>query len=274
MAKQVAKTTKPVKTAKAVKKPAEKTPPAAPPESSRYKYALYLVLSAAVAFIGAQILGPTIIAFCALFGGVKGTELVSFLDSTVMRFVMILSIEFLTVWGVMMLLRRRKWSWGDIGLGRKPQWLDAAHGGLFYLIYMAIFLAVYWLEQVTGLINTEQAQQLGFDNAKGPVLIFVLFALVILPPVAEEIIFRGYIFMGLRKRLTYIQSALITSVLFGIAHLEFGSGAPLNWAAAIDTFTLSMVLTYVADKYKSLWPGMAIHAIKNLLAFTMLFLVK
>ena len=191
-----------------------------------------------------------------------------------MRFLLILSIEVLTLWGISLLVNRRKWTWKDIGLGRKPHLRDLGQGALTYVAYFVIFIFVYMVEQASGLINTEQAQQLGFDNVTGPMLVFVFISLVILPPIAEEIVFRGFIFKGLRKRLPYIQTALITSVLFGIAHLEFGNGGPLNWAAAIDTFTLSMLLTYATERYKSIWPAMIAHMLKNLIAFSLLFLAK
>jgi len=237
-------------------------------------YSLILVIQTFVAFVGAQVIAPTLIAFAVLTGGVKSGDLLKFMDTFAMRFVLILAIEFLAVIGISYLVKRRQWTWKDIGINRKPNWHDLWQGSYIYAIYFAIFLAVYALERASGLINTEQAQQLGFNNAKGPVLILVFVSLVILPPIAEEIIFRGFLFKGLRKRLVYVKAALITSLLFGVAHLEFGNGGPLNWAAAIDTFTLSMILTYATERYKSIWPAMIAHSLKNAIAFVLLFLLK
>jgi membrane protease YdiL (CAAX protease family) len=59
--------------------------------------------------------------------------------------------------------------------------------------------------------------------------------------------------------------------LFGVAHLQFGSGAPLLWVAALDTFTLSIVLCYLREKTGSVWAGVFLHAIKNAIAFVALF---
>lgn len=238
-------------------------------------HTIKILLGAAVAFLGAQLAAPFVLSALVLSFGVKGKALTALFDSNVyIHFALILAVEAFTVWFVMILLRRSKWRWQDIGLGRKPTWGDLSRGIQVYGIYFLIFIAVYALESATHLINLDQAQRLGFDNTHGIQLVAVFFSLVILPPIAEEILFRGYIFMGLRKKLPFIYSALITSALFGIAHLEFGSGSPLNWAAAIDTFTLSCVLTYAVEKNRSLWPNMIVHAMKNLLAFILLFVIR
>jgi membrane protease YdiL (CAAX protease family) len=242
--------------------------------AQKQKYGLYLLLSAALAFLGAQFLGPTLLGFMALAFGVKSDNLVSFFDQDAARFGLILAIELLTIWFVSLMLKRRQWKWADIGLGRPPQLRDLLRGLKIYGIYFIIFIIVYELEQLSGLINTEQAQQLGFENSHGPQLIFVFLSLVILPPIAEEIIFRGYIFLGFRKHIRFITSVIITSLVFSVAHLEFGSGNPLNWAAAIDTFTLSCILAYSVERSRSLWPAMIAHGLKNFVAFTALYLLK
>ena len=55
--------------------------------------------------------------------------------------------------------------------------------------------------------------------------------------------------------------------------MEFGSGQPLLWVAALDTFTLSMVLCYLRQETDSLWPGILLHALKNCIAFITLFVL-
>jgi len=99
-------------------------------------------------------------------------------------------------------------------------------------------------------------------------------ALVILAPIYEEILFRGVLFTGLRKKLPLITTGIIVSVIFGAAHLEWGGDSPLNWAAAIDTAVFSMVLVYLRETSKSLWPAIFLHGLKNAIAFTLVFVLK
>jgi hypothetical protein len=84
---------------------------------------------------------------------------------------------------------------------------------------------------------------------------------------------RGFLFSSLKRGMTVVVAAIVTSSIFAIAHLQFGSDAPLLWLAAIDTFVLSLVLCYLRQKTGSLWPCIGLHMIKNGLAFTVLFLI-
>jgi membrane protease YdiL (CAAX protease family) len=95
----------------------------------------------------------------------------------------------------------------------------------------------------------------------------------VLPPIVEETVFRGFIFTGLRGKLKFVWAAVLTSLLFATAHLEFGSGKPLLWVAGLDTFTLSLALCYLREKTGSLWPGILLHALKNGVAFLSLFVL-
>ena len=123
-------------------------------------------------------------------------------------------------------------------------------------------------------LNVHQKQQLGFQDASGGLKLALTFvSLCVLPPLVEETVFRGFMFTTLRGKLKFVWAALITSLIFASAHLEFGSGQPLLWVAALDTFTLSMVLCYLRQKTDSLWPGILLHSLKNCIAFVTLFVL-
>jgi membrane protease YdiL (CAAX protease family) len=118
----------------------------------------------------------------------------------------------------------------------------------------------------------EQSQELGFNPVGTVELILTFISLVILPPLVEELLMRGYLYTSLKKKLSKIAAALVTSVIFAAAHLQFGSGAPLLWVAAIDTFVLSLFLVSLREKTGGLWASMTLHATKNLIAFMSLFI--
>ncbi len=246
-----------------------------PSGRNNFLFSVVILLTAIFAFLGAQVLGPIMVAIVGYSFGSNQHTLTRLIDSnTYVRFATILLIEVITVWLVSLFLKRRKQTFASIGLGRKPQFSDLRTGLLTYGSYFLLYLVIVTAVSASGLINTQQPQQLGFTQTHGVELLFVFFSLVLLPPIAEEILFRGYIYMGLRKRLSPYTAGAITSVLFSIAHLEFGSGVGLNYAAALDTFILSCVLVYITEKTKSLWPAMVVHATKNLIAFLALFVIK
>ena len=113
---------------------------------------------------------------------------------------------------------------------------------------------------------------IGFEHVNTNIELFLtFFSLVVLPPIGEEVLIRGYLFGNLRRYLRFLPSLIITSLLFGAAHLEFGTGKPLVWMAGVDTAILAVFLAYLREKTGSIWAGVVVHGLNNLLAFIYLF---
>lgn len=192
-------------------------------------------------------------------------------SSTIAQFSYIVLLEIFTIVAVLRVLNWIKTRPARIGLV-KPRWSDFGNAlitfGLYILVSIAARLVLRPL--LTG-VDFEQEQQIGFQSAYGSDLLLPFVAIIILVPLAEEVLFRGFLFSSLRAKYQFWPSAVITGILFGIAHLQFGSGAPLLWAAAIDTFILSCFLCWLRERTGSLWPAVFLHAVKNSLAFLILF---
>lgn len=173
---------------------------------------------------------------------------------------------------IIMFVRRYKVSLQGLGLVR-PRLRDAG----FMLLGAPVYVGGYFVLTVIAKIffpslDLNQQQQLGFQPSHQPVaMILTFFSLVIVPPLVEELIMRGFLFTSLLKRYSFIPAAVITSAIFAAAHLQVGSGAPPLWIAAIDTFMLSLVLCYLRFKTGSLWPAIFLHGLKNLVAFLSIF---
>jgi uncharacterized protein len=142
--------------------------------------------------------------------------------------------------------------------------------GLYFLIYLGVFALIYTFIPA---IDLDQEQQLGFAPITGFDRLLTFGALVILPPIAEEIMTRGLLYHSLKARLKKNAAIIATSALFAVAHLQLGSGGPPLWVAAVDTFVLSVVLIRVTDYSRSLWPAIIAHMIKNAVAFVSLFIL-
>lgn len=192
-----------------------------------------------------------------------------FNSSITAQFFFVLIAESLAVWLVWFLLKRRKLSLAAIGFSRRPKksdlaWAAKGYAAAFLLAVLSSVIVSVFLPHV----NLSQKQNLGFNNisgASGNVLAFI--ALVILPPLGEEPLMRGYLFSGLRRHWRFVWALAATSLLFGLAHLEVGSGTPLVWGAAIETFFLSAVLCYLREKTGVLYAGILVHMLNNVLAF-------
>lgn len=190
-------------------------------------------------------------------------------DSSGAQFAYVLIAEGLAISLVFRVIRSRGLSLAAIGLGRKPKWSDIVKAIIGFLVFYALLIVVTTVVTfIIPSVSTNQTQDVGFNNLGGPMAhIFAFMALVILPPLGEEPLMRGYLYSGLRSRWKFYPAMILTSLLFGLAHLSTGSGSTALWIAGIDTFVLSVVLVYLREKTGALYACMLLHCLNNLVAF-------
>lgn len=193
--------------------------------------------------------------------------------SVIAQFIYVLIAESLTLGTIYLFLRQYKRTFRAIGF-RKPRWSDVGGGLLMLpLYYVSYIVIVDVVAKLIPALNINQSQQIGFDTAAGiGSLALTFISLVILPPLVEETMVRGFLYTSLKKGLPQLAAALVASAIFASAHLQVGSGAPLLWIAAIDTFVLSLFLIYLRERTGSLWASMILHACKNGIAFAAIFI--
>ncbi len=227
-------------------------------------------------FFGGQLLGGLVISVLPL-SLVWDTATINawFSDSTVGQFLLLATIQLVTFLLLYWFIRYRRASLQAIGLV-KPRLQDLGYALAGFAAYFpAYILTVVVLTRLIPSLNVDQPQQIGFQGAStSPELLLVFIALVVLPPLIEEMLARGFLFGGLKAKLPVLAAAIITSIVFAAPHLQIGSGQPLLWVAFIDTFLLSMVLVYLRVKSGGLWASIGLHAIKNGIAFVALFVLK
>jgi membrane protease YdiL (CAAX protease family) len=108
--------------------------------------------------------------------------------------------EILTFTLLYFMLKKRGYTWADLGLRRKglgKLWLLLpVMAGYFFLTLTLQFIASLFVSEE--VLNADQ--ELGFEQANGaPELILAFVALVIIAPVVEEFLFRGFMYAGLRR---------------------------------------------------------------------------
>lgn len=194
--------------------------------------------------------------------------------NTLGQFLGVAAIEGISVWLLITFLRRRESKLSVIGFSGKPRVSDLGRAVAGYAVYFVLYLLVIWIAKTfVPSLNLDQKQDIGFDHVARIQLPLVFISLVVLPPIVEELLMRGFLYTSLRNKWPKIYAAIGTSVLFAVAHLQAGSSTPLLWVAALDTFVLSLVLVYLRERTGKLWAPMMLHAIKNCVAFTALFLI-
>ncbi|UTX51192.1 CPBP family intramembrane metalloprotease [Candidatus Saccharibacteria bacterium TM7i] len=179
--------------------------------------------------------------------------------------IIIYSLTILVAIGVPWLLRR-KTTLKELGLDRFVGWKDYGWLGAGAVTYIILTVVISTIAMaLMPFIDFEQKQTTGYESvAHSYEYVLAFIGLVVIAPVAEEVLFRGYLFGKLRKaKIKTWVSVLLVSLLFAIVHFQGNVG--------VDVFALSIVLCLLRIFSGSLWPSIMLHMLKNGVAFYFLF---
>lgn len=226
-------------------------------------------------YYASQIVGGLLISVYPALHHWSHNQAINWLDNSVGgQFVFILIAEALSVGAIYLFLKHYKLGFSSIGL-KRPRWSDLLQGLLAAPVYFVLYvLTVGVVSHFVPALNVNQHQEIGFDNVHGTFPLALTFlSLVVLPPLAEEIMVRGFLYSTFKKAMPTIGAVIVTSALFASAHLPEGGAAGPLYIAALDTFILSLILIYLREKTGSLWASITLHATKNGVAFLVLFVL-
>lgn len=180
-------------------------------------------------------------------------------------------------------------TWTDIILAPAAFIISTLLSGLTTGLFTAIFP---WFDAA-------EKQNVGFDTTMiGPDRALAFLSIVIIAPIIEELIFRGFLYNRLKsvfykskdeqsqstetpqafkstsfKKLenrseivAIIIATLFTSLLFALMHGQ--------WNVAVDVFVMSIVLCCIREITGTTYAGILMHMTKNLVAFFILFVVQ
>ena len=137
--------------------------------------------------------------------------------------------------------------------------------GQMFLMLLAFYAFVLVYAALITQPNQENiADDLGL--CRGPILAgLAVFLICVVAPIAEETFFRGFLYGGLRGRLSEIPAASISGLVFGIVH------APTGPTTVIPLAALGFGLALLYQRTGSIFPGMLAHAINNSIAIASQF---
>ncbi len=243
--------------------------------SARASVAIGLILWVVAAFLAAQVLVGVLYNVLAVY--VPGVTSLNEAVVVTIFAAAAYALSVALVVGVPFVLMKRRTSLKLLGIDRLPTWGDI---GMSLLSILPYFLFSAVLAIVVGALwsgfNPNQPQSLPFSNlALRYEYVVAFITLVVLAPLAEELLFRGYLQGKVRSQLNKWLSVLLVAVVFGSLHLIgdiSDNGVVLQWSAGLDTFALGVVLGILREFTGSIWAGVLLHMMKNSLAFYFLFI--
>ena len=163
--------------------------------------------------------------------------------------------------------KKLKTSRDELGLTELPTWTDIGLAPIGYIV--ATIAAIAVIAAISAIFpgfDANETQQLGFQYyLSGGDRVLAFIALVVVAPIAEEIIFRGWLYGKLRSKTVMPVAIFIVSLLFGIVHGQ--------WNIGINVFVMSIVLCGLREITGTVYAGILMHMIKNAVAFILLFIL-
>ena len=162
----------------------------------------------------------------------------------------------------------------ELGLKGLPTWTDIGLAPVGFIVYILIASGLTALFNLLPWFNPSEVQDVGFSlHVNGIDRLIAFVVLVVVAPVAEEIIFRGWLYGKLRNTIlekysntaSIIVSTLLVSLVFGIVHLQ--------WNVGINVFAMSIVLCVLREITGTIYSGILLHIIKNGVAFYLLYVI-
>lgn len=118
----------------------------------------------------------------------------------------------------------------------------------------------------------EAVQQVKLSFGHPLLTLIMIFAVSILVPMTEELLFRGLLQSWLKNRLKSVGIAiLISSLIFTAFHYSSTQGL-YNIELLLSLFSLSCVLGFIYERQHSLWAPIGLHSFFNFFSSLMIFM--
>lgn len=245
-----------------------------PPLMKRALYGVYASIWVVAVFYVAQLLVLIISLAIAQFD----ISLPFTLNDTVFQtivsvivYILALAIAIAVPWKLL----KQRLTWADVGFAQRlPSWRDIGLAPVvFFVSLIGSVVVMYIVSLVLPGMDLETEQQIGFENiSQRYELLLAFFTLVVLAPICEEVLFRGYLYGKVRKYYNAVWAIALTSIVFGLMHLYAGPGNPLQWNAMIGTAVLAVFIGGLREYTGNIWAGILVHMLKNAVAFFALFI--
>ncbi|MBV7441136.1 CPBP family intramembrane metalloprotease [Weeksellaceae bacterium TAE3-ERU29] len=99
-------------------------------------------------------------------------------------------------------------------------------------------------------------------------LILGILTTVILAPLTEDTIFRGYVFQMFSERTNKWIAMVVSALLFAVIHISFFGPGLTIWV-----FFFGLVSAYLYKRFDNIYPSLLFHALNNLWSYILVPLI-
>lgn len=154
----------------------------------------------------------------------------------------------------------------SLGLSGLPTWTDIGLSPVGYVVSILLAMGLTAVFNLFPWFNANEVQNLGYSPyMMGGERVVAFILLVVIAPIAEEIVFRGFLYGKLRIAAPKWLAILIISFLFGLIHFQ--------WNVGISVFAMSVVSCTLREITGTIYAGTLVHMINNGVAFFLVYVL-
>lgn len=174
-------------------------------------------------------------------------------------------VAFATVylWGV----RQYRISWKVIGIFNAKKIIQHKKMILLYTFGALIvsLLLLFAMYSIIGVAPNSRSNAV--DDTYLFAILLAVFSSVIVSPIYEEVLYRGFIYPTLRNRFGVKKAIVFSALIFSLVHLPSIDILPVN-------FVNGLVFAILYERTNSIYVPMVAHALFNLSLMTLVYLVS
>jgi membrane protease YdiL (CAAX protease family) len=161
------------------------------------------------------------------------------------------------------LLGRRHLGWRDVGVKGRLSKTSAfyAFGG-----WLVAFFLFYFVETVLARVGVKmfwnEREFFGLDTVWRA--IGICLATLVIAPIVEEIIYRGYVLQSLLEKFSTFTAAILSALIFASIHIGIGPGM------VVYVFFGGLIPVYLYIRFRSIYPCVIMHFLNNIVAYVVI----
>tara|TARA_B110000467_G_scaffold113532_1_gene103954 strand:- start:1180 stop:1683 length:504 start_codon:yes stop_codon:yes gene_type:complete len=135
----------------------------------------------------------------------------------------------------------------------------------YFFEFVCLLLCLDYISNIYPELFSDSFAITVYESADNVLMLFLGF--VLLGPLFEEFLFRGFLFKGLENSIGGGGAVIISSLLFSIPHLQYSIIVVLCMV-----FPMALFLGYVRMKTQSLFLPIIFHSVNNFMTLLLVHL--
>ena len=131
----------------------------------------------------------------------------------------------------------------------------------FLSVTLSLIVALFYQPEE----DLQAVMQILANEPDSYIKLAIVFAILVLAPLGEEIFFRGFFYTALRKRFGVIIAVIVSGAVFAAMHLDITGFLPL--------FGVGIGLAIIYQKYQNIWYNIITHAVFNSISLVLFIIL-